>query len=457
MNTSTTTGTNRIDSILAKIYTEEKSIYDRLCNKEATLALVGLGYVGLPIALEFAKSFKVIGYDINEARIDMMKQGIDPSGELVAADFEHKDISFSSDPAVLDTIEVIIVAVPTPVSKDNSPNLTPLSKACQAIGRSLRKGNIVIFESTVYPGCTEEVCVPILEITSGLECNKDFWVGYSPERINPGDKVHTLTQITKIVSGSDKYAEQEIFNIYNHIIEAGIHVAPSMKVAEAAKIIENTQRDVNIALMNELSLLFEQLNINTHEVLEAAGTKWNFLNFYPGLVGGHCIGVDPYYLIHKAASIGMDLKVISSSRKTNDDMPVQVVEQVSNVLTSQGKSLATAKVLVLGATFKEDVTDLRNSKAAEMSQILKRNTASLDIIDPHADSTEIMNYYDLQLAETMGHDYDVIIYAVNHQEFSAINWEFIDTIRAQQTIVFDFKKLLGYPNATQDGVAYMTL
>jgi len=377
MNTQLlSTATSSANKIIDVSYSNENPIFNKLRSKDATIALVGLGYVGLPIALEFAKSFKVIGFDINSARIEQMKNGIDPSEELVKEDFLNKDIEFTSNSSDLDKAEVIIVAVPTPVSKNKTPNLLPLSKACESIGKSIEKGNIVIFESTVYPGCTEEVCIPILEEISGLTCNKDFWVGYSPERINPGDKVHTLTKIKKIVSGSNKYAENEIFQIYDHIIDAGIHVAPSIKVAEAAKIVENTQRDVNIALMNELSVFFEALNINTHEVLEAAGTKWNFLNFYPGLVGGHCIGVDPYYLIHKAANIGMDLDVISSSRKINDSMPSKVVTQVTEALHAQGKSIETAKVLVLGATFKEDVSDLRNSKAAEMSQIFQSEAAS---------------------------------------------------------------------------------
>lgn len=458
MNTQTLTSTNhKSDYQLSTNRTSQKAIYDRLCKKEATIALVGLGYVGLPIALEFAKSFKVIGFDINKSRVEKMKNGIDPSGELVSTDFDNKDIHFTSVSATLDHADVMIVAVPTPVSKNNSPDLTPLSKACESIGVSIGKGDIIIFESTVYPGCTEEICIPILERVSGLKCNEDFWVGYSPERINPGDKVHTLTQITKIVSGSDKYAENEIFKIYDHIIEAGIHIAPSMKVAEAAKIVENTQRDVNIALMNELSVFFDALNINTHEVLAAAGTKWNFLNFYPGLVGGHCIGVDPYYLIHKAESIGMDLDVIASSRKINDAMPAQVVAQVAAALGGQGKSLETARVLVLGATFKEDVSDLRNSKAAEMSQILKPLVGQLDIIDPNADTDEMSMYYNLKLASKIEGDYDAIIYAVNHEEFSHYTWAFIHTISAKETVVFDFKKLLGYPNHNHKTIKYITL
>jgi len=458
MNTTThKQGEYRSDSIISNIYNQDRDLYQKLCDKKATIALVGLGYVGLPIALEFAKSFKVIGYDINESRIEMMKKGVDPSGELLASDFDNKDIQFTSMANTLDKADVIVVAVPTPVSKDNSPNLTPLSKACEAIGVSIGKGNIVIFESTVYPGCTEEVCIPILEKVSGLNCNSDFWVGYSPERINPGDKVNTLTNITKIVSGSNEYAQREIYNIYNHIIDAGIHIAPSIKVAEAAKIVENTQRDVNIALMNELSGFFDKLDINTHEVLAAAGTKWNFLNFYPGLVGGHCIGVDPYYLLHKAKSIGMDLDVIGSSRNTNDAMPTRVVDQVSEALKNQGKSLLNSKVLVLGATFKENVTDLRNSKAAELSQILYERSMLLDIVDPYADKEEMLNYYHLHLTDKIGQDYDAIIYAVNHEEFVNIDWEFIELIKSKKVVVFDFKKLLGYPDENTGDIEYVTL
>ncbi len=458
MNTQLATLENhRRDTIVSNLESQHANIYEKLVKKEATIALVGLGYVGLPIALEFAKSFKVIGFDINKSRVDLMNQGIDPSGELATKDFEDKDIFFTATAETLDKADVIVVAVPTPVGEDKIPNLTPLTKACQAVGVSLGKGNIVIFESTVYPGCTEEICIPILEEVSGLRCNTDFWVGYSPERINPGDKVHTLTKITKIVSGSDAYAEEEIFKIYDHIIEAGIHRAESIKVAEAAKIVENTQRDVNIALMNELSKLFGELDINTQEVLKAAGTKWNFLNFYPGLVGGHCIGVDPYYLIHKAGEIGMNLDVIHASRTINDDMPALVVKQLAKVLATQGKSLKNSKVLVLGTTFKENVTDLRNSKAAEMCQILNMEAKQVDIIDPHADATEFTNYYKLHLTEKIDSNYDAIVYAVNHKEFEHINWEFIQTIRNEKITVYDFKKLLDSPTGNNTNTKYITL
>ncbi len=434
-----------------------KSLYERLCNKEARLALVGLGYVGLPIALEFANHFKVIGYDINENRVQMMKKGIDPSSELTKEDFENKDIHFTSASETLDKAEIIVVAVPTPVGKDKKPNLNPLTKACETIGISLGKGNIIIFESTVYPGCTEEVCIPILEKVSGLKYNRDFFIGYSPERINPGDKINTLTNIKKIVSGSNDQTKEEVYNLYNHIIKAGVHMAPSIKVAEAAKIVENTQRDVNIALMNELSTLFDVLNINTHDVLAAAGTKWNFLNFYPGLVGGHCIGVDPYYLIHKAKENQVNLNVISSSRTINDHMPRHVFNSVSKALHRKGTSINQSKVLILGSTFKENVTDIRNSKAAEMAQIFQENVKTLHVVDPHADVDEMIVHYQLRLTEKIEHDYDAIIYAVNHKEFEALDWEFIHEIRSNTAVIFDFKKLLGFPEKEENTVTYITL
>ncbi len=440
-----------------KAITADVSMYQRLCDKEASLALVGLGYVGLPIALEFAKHFQVIGFDINEGRIDMMKDHVDPSGELSTEDFLNRDITFTASPKELEKAEVIIVAVPTPVGKDNAPNLRPVTLACETIGRSLKKGNIVVFESTVYPGCTEEVCIPILESVSGLKYMEDFKVGYSPERINPGDKVHTLTSITKIVSGCDEEAEREIYNIYDHIIEAGIHLAPSIKVAEAAKIVENTQRDINIAFMNELSVFFEELNINTHDVLEAAGTKWNFLNFFPGLVGGHCIGVDPYYLIHKAREHGMQLPVISSSRFINDSMPAKVVKLVEQRLAKAGKKLSESKVLVLGATFKENVTDLRNSKASELAQLFYAKAGSLDVIDPMADKGEMMDYYGLNLAETFADDYDAVVYAVNHKDFEIIDWSFIEEITNDAAVVFDFKRTLTVPVEGAGKIEYLTL
>ena len=433
------------------------SIYNKLCSQEASIALVGLGYVGLPIALEFAKDFKVIGFDINENRVELMKTHEDPSGELSEDEFEGRNITFHSNPTCLKEAEVIVVAVPTPIDKNKTPNLKPLEKACIAVASNLQKGNYVIFESTVYPGCTEEICVPILERVSGLKYNQDFKVGYSPERINPGDKKNTLRSITKIVSGSDIEASREIFKIYDHIIDAGIHLAPSIKVAEAAKVVENTQRDVNIGLMNELSGLFEKLGINTHDVLEAAGTKWNFLNFYPGLVGGHCIGVDPYYLLHKGKSVGQGLPIIKSTRYVNDKMPSDIVLLVEENLKKINKSLSDSKVLILGSTFKENVTDLRNSKPAEMAQIFKSTAQQLDVIDPLASHYEMLEYYGINLTNAFDHNYDVIIYAVNHKEFQFINWELISDISSEKSIILDFKRTLGPPKDLNKQLHYITL
>ncbi len=433
------------------------NIYDRLLSRDESISVVGLGYVGLPIALELARDFNVIGFDINQSRINMMRDKIDPSGELVSGDFESRRIQFTADSSLLSFSKFIIVAVPTPVNSNNEPDLTPLTKACESLAKNLTKGAYVVFESTVYPGCTDEICVPILEKGSGLKLNVDFKVGYSPERINPGDKVNTLTKIKKIVSGSDAVSEQEIYKVYDHIIDAGIHLAPSIKVAEAAKILENTQRDVNIGLMNELSPLFDSIGISTHDVLAAAGTKWNFLNFYPGLVGGHCIGVDPYYLIYKAQALEMDLPIISSTRKTNDGMAQNIVDQIDERLQAMGKKLGSSKVLVLGATFKENVSDLRNSKTAEMCQILNDTCNQLDIYDPHADPNEFNDHYGLDLSSEISDAYDVIVYAVNHSEFEAYNWHTLDSILSDKSVIYDFKMLLGKEHNLEKSICYLTL
>jgi len=338
------------------------SIYNKLINKEAKLAVIGLGYVGLPIALEFAKQIKVVGFDINQERVDLMNNKIDPSNELDASAFENSDILFTANLDDLKDVEFFIVAVPTPIDDANLPNLKPLLGASSTVGKALKKGDYVVFESTVYPGCTEEDCIPVLEEISGLKFKEDFKVGYSPERINPGDKEHTLQNVIKVVSGCCDESLNEIAQVYELVVKAGVHRATTIKVAEAAKIIENTQRDLNIALMNELSIIFNKLKINTFDVLEAAGTKWNFLKFSPGLVGGHCIGVDPYYLTHKAAQAGYHSKVITSGRFVNDSMGGYIAKQSVKKIIAQGKHIQDSKVLVMGATFKEDVSDIRNSK-----------------------------------------------------------------------------------------------
>lgn len=395
-------------------------IYNKLIQKEAKLAVIGLGYVGLPIALEFARKIKVVGFDINQDRIDLMKQHIDPSNELIASDFEGCDIHFTADITDLRDVEFFIVAVPTPIDDANLPYLKPLLGASATVGKVLKKGDYVVFESTVYPGCTEEDCIPVLEAESGLKFNVDFKVGYSPERINPGDKEHTLQNVTKVVSGCCDISLGEIAKVYELVVAAGVHRATSIKVAEAAKIIENTQRDVNIALINELSIIFNKLKINTFDVLEAAGTKWNFLKFSPGLVGGHCIGVDPYYLTHKAQQAGYHSKVITSGRYVNDSMGFYIGKQTVKKIIAQGKHIQDAKVLVMGATFKEDVSDIRNSKVIDVVNELKSFQVHVDLVDPHASSEEMQHEYGVGLSSTPGKDYDALILAVNHKEYKAL-------------------------------------
>jgi UDP-N-acetyl-D-galactosamine dehydrogenase len=396
-------------------------MYDRLINKEAKLAVIGLGYVGLPIALEFARKIKVVGFDINQGRVDMMKNQIDPSNELEAKDFEGCDILFSADINDLKDVNFFVVAVPTPIDEANLPDLKPLLGASRTVGKVLKKGDYVVYESTVYPGCTEEDCIPVLEEISGLKFKEDFKVGYSPERINPGDKQHTLQNVIKVASGCCEESLEQIAKTYELVVTAGVHRAPTIKVAEAAKIIENTQRDVNIALINELSIIFNKLKINTFDVLDAAGTKWNFLPFRPGLVGGHCIGVDPYYLTHKAQQAGYHSKVITSGRYVNDSMGFYIAKQTVKKMIAQGKIVQESKVLVMGATFKEDVSDIRNSKVIDIVNELKSYQVHVDMIDPHADSDEMQHEYGVPLISNASNDYDAIIVAVNHKEYMGLN------------------------------------
>lgn len=395
-------------------------IYDRLIQKETKIAVIGLGYVGLPIALEFARKIKVVGFDINPERVDLMKNNIDPSNELETSAFEGCDITFTCDLDDLKDVTFFVVAVPTPIDDANLPNLKPLLGASATVGKVLKKGDYVVFESTVYPGCTEEDCIPVLEAESGLKFRDDFMVGYSPERINPGDKEHTLRNVTKVVSGCCDVSLDQIAKVYELVVDAGVHRAPSIKVAEAAKIIENTQRDVNIALINELSIIFNKLKINTFDVLEAAGTKWNFLKFSPGLVGGHCIGVDPYYLTHKAQLAGYHSKVITSGRYVNDSMGFYIAKQTVKKIIARGKHIQDAKVLVMGATFKEDVSDIRNSKVIDIVSELVSFQVHVDLIDPHASSDEMQHEYGVGLVEKAANDYDAIIVAVNHKEYQCM-------------------------------------
>ncbi len=386
-------------------------------NSPHILAVIGLGYVGLPIALEFARKLPVIGFDINEKRVRMMQLGIDPCKELSSEAFENTDIRFTADPEDLRKANFFIVAVPTPIDEFNQPDLGPLISASTTVGKVLKKGDYVVYESTVYPGCTEEDCVPVLEQESGLICGTGFKVGYSPERINPGDRVHTLTNTQKIVSGCDAESLELIASVYELVITAGVHRAPSIKVAEAAKIIENTQRDVNIALMNELSIIFNRLDINTYDVIEAAGTKWNFLKFYPGLVGGHCIGVDPYYLVHKAKQVGYHAHLIDAGRFVNDSMGGYIAKQTVKRILAADKHLSESRVLVMGFTFKENVADVRNTKVADIVRELLSYTVNVDLIDPYAGAGEIEHEYGIELKEKPEGTYDAIIVAVAHREY----------------------------------------
>lgn len=416
------------------------NLYEKLLKKEEKLAVIGLGYVGLPIALEFAKKISVIGFDINAGRVELMKKGIDPSNELEKEAFEGCDILFTNQLEDLKKAKFYIVAVPTPVDDHNVPDLKPVLGASTSIGKVLKKGDYVVYESTVYPGCTEEDCLPVLEELSGLKCGTDFKLGYSPERINPGDKEHTLTKITKVVSGCDAESLDIIAKVYEIVVKAGVYRAQSIKVAEAAKIIENTQRDVNIALMNELSRIFDKLGINTYDVLDAAATKWNFLKFSPGLVGGHCIGVDPYYLTYKANALGYESEVILSGRRINDDMGPYVARRTVQLMTKAGKDVSKANVLVMGATFKENVSDIRNSKVADIINELKQYAVDVDVIDPYADSEELKHEYGFSLLEGLnGKKYDAIIVAVNHKEYINLDENYFISKSTADGILVDVK------------------
>ena len=414
-------------------------MYDDLVNKNKKMAIIGLGYVGLPIALEFARKISVIGFDIKEDRIKMMKNRVDPSNELEAKDFDGCDILFTSNMEDLREASFYIVAVPTPIDMHKNPDLTPVISATETVGKVLSEGDYVVYESTVYPGCTEEDCIPLLSKISGLKYMEQFKVGFSPERINPGDREHTLTRITKVTSGCDPESSEEIAKTYELVIEAGVHRASSIKVAEAAKIIENTQRDINIAFMNELSMIFNKMGINTYEVLEAAGTKWNFLKFFPGLVGGHCIGVDPYYLAYKSAKFGHHAQIINSGRGINDGMGAYVARQVTLKLSSNFPNLKDCRVLVMGATFKENVSDIRNSKVADVVSELKEYGVMVDVVDPYASPEEIREEYDFELSESIEGPYHGIVVAVNHQEYTQLDESYFQSITHPGALFADLK------------------
>lgn len=416
-------------------------MYRELVDKRCKLAVVGLGYVGLPIALTFAKKISVIGFDISEARLDKMRHGLDPSGELPAEAFAEADIVFTSSLADLAQASFYIVAVPTPVDKFTRPDLSPLLAATRTVGKVLKRGDYVVYESTVYPGCTEEDCLPVLEELSGLKVGADFKLGYSPERINPGDTCHRLDNTVKIVSGCDAEALDQISAVYGLAVAAGVHRAPSIKVAEAAKIIENTQRDVNIALMNELSIIFSRMGINTYDVLEAAGTKWNFLKFSPGLVGGHCIGVDPYYLVHKAEALKYHPKIINAGRFINDSMGGYVGKKVIKQMISLGIGMHDSRVLVMGVTFKENVSDIRNSKVVDIVRELADFGLRVDVIDPYAVPDEVEKAYGFSLAETPRPPYDAVILAVAHEAYRGKDEAFFKALCREKAVLADLKGL----------------
>lgn len=417
------------------------SIVQDLFDKKAKIAVLGLGYVGLPLALEFAKTFSVIGFDIDPDRVEKLKNKIDPSGLIREDAFVAGDISFVSDSRQIDSASFFIVAVPTPVDAFNVPDLQPLLDASHIIGSVLKQGDLVVYESTVYPGCTEEKCIPVLESVSGLMAGLDFKVGYSPERVNPGDQKHSLHNVVKIISAIDPGSLSDIEQIYSSIIQAGLFKAKSIKVAEAAKIIENTQRDLNIALMNELSMIFDKLEINTYDVLEAASTKWNFLPFTPGLVGGHCIGVDPYYLTHKAASLGHEAKLISASRFINDHMAKHVARKVIMHVSRSAPDLNQIKVLVKGVTFKEDVPDIRNSKIIDTVKEIMAFNIAVDIEDPCAQLDAVEKEYGLTLTKEPKSDYDAVIIAIPHACYKELSESYFCSITKPGALIADLKGL----------------
>jgi UDP-N-acetyl-D-glucosamine/UDP-N-acetyl-D-galactosamine dehydrogenase len=404
------------------------------------IGIIGLGYVGLPLAIEFGKIVDVVGFDINQDRINELKNAYDRTREVENDELKKSvKLAYSSDVNDLKSVNYFIVTVPTPVDDSKKPDLKPLESASKTVGKVLKKGDIVIYESTVFPGCTEEVCVPILEQVSGLKFNKDFFAGYSPERINPGDKQHRLPTIKKVTSGSTPEVAQKVDQLYRMIIKAGTHVASSLKVAEAAKVIENSQRDINIAFVNELALIFEKMGIDTHEVLEAAGTKWNFLPFRPGLVGGHCIGVDPYYLTHKAESLGYHPEVILAGRRINDNMGVHIANSVIKLMAKNDLPINKSKVLVLGITFKENCPDIRNSRVVDVIHELKSFGTEVDVYDPQADFEEVKHEYGLRTISSLSKTYDAIILSVGHHEFSKLDWA---SIKHEKTVVYDVKGFL---------------
>jgi UDP-N-acetyl-D-galactosamine dehydrogenase len=421
-------------------------LYDRLINKQQKIVIVGLGYVGMPLAVAFAKKVNVVGFDLNVKKIELYKSGIDPTNEVGNEVIRQTTVDFTSNETKIKGAKFIIIAVPTPINSDKTPNLSPVECANTIVGRNLTIGSVVVYESTVYPGVTEDICVPILEKESGLKCGIDFKVGYSPERINPGDKVHRLENIIKIVSGIDDESLKEIAKVYELIIDVGVHKASSIKVAEAAKVVENSQRDINIAFMNELAMVFDRMGIDTKEVVEAMNTKWNALKFYPGLVGGHCIGVDPYYFVYQAEKLGYHSQIIISGRKINDGMGEFVADVIIKKLILANKVVRQAKIVILGITFKEDCPDIRNSKVIDIISRLNEYGIQPIVVDPLADVSDAKHEYDIDLVD-LGtvKDVDCLVFAVAHNEFKKMNWEQIDSLfgdlKNDQKVIIDVKSI----------------
>jgi len=440
----------------------EMSLYEKIVNKEESLALVGLGYVGMPIAVAFSKKVNVIGYDFNKTKIDLYKNGIDPTHEVGDEAVKKSVVKFTSDPTELEKAKFIIVAVPTPVNQDKTPDLTPVIGSSATVGQHLTKGSIVVYESTVYPGVTEDVCVPILEKESGLKCGIDFKVGYSPERINPGDKQHRLENIMKIVSGMDSETLEEIAKVYELVIKAGVHRASSIKVAEAAKVVENSQRDINIAFMNELAMVFNRMGIDTNQVVEAMNTKWNALKFYPGLVGGHCIGVDPYYFVYEAEKLGYHSQIILSGRKINDGMGEFIADEIIKKLILANKVVKQAKVVILGITFKENCPDTRNSKVEDIIKRLNEYGIAPTVVDPQADKSDAKHEYNVNLVELNDvNNADCLVFAVAHDEFRNMTLEQIDGLFGKfdnsEKVIIDVKSILDIVKINKKGYSYWRL
>ena len=437
------------------------SLYEDIVNGKEKLSLVGLGYVGMPIAVAFARKIKVVGFDLNAAKIDLYKSGVDPTNEVGDDVIKNTTVEFTADPSKLREAKFHIVAVPTPVNDDHTPDLTPVEGASRILGQNLTKGSIVVFESTVYPGVTEDICVPILEKESGLKCGVDFKIGYSPERINPGDKVHRLETITKIVSGMDEETLNEVAHIYELVVEAGVYRAESIKVAEAAKVIENSQRDINIAFMNELSIIFNKMGIDTKSVLSAAGTKWNFLKFQPGLVGGHCIGVDPYYLTYKAEQLGYHSQIILSGRRINDDMGKYVAENLVKNLIKADIPVKSAKVAILGFTFKENCPDTRNTKVIDIYKELQEYGITPMVVDPAADAAEAKRLYGITFNSMDDiKDMDAVIVAVSHKQFLALDKEKISSLYSKahaKKVLVDIKGIFDRKEYSTEDYIYWRL